>query len=218
MNALYLSLIFFVKPIFLNCKLDAVSLLMFHSVSCIADTVCECGTSEQTMQHLLRCPLLENECSLEDLVTANEKALHCARAWPNIWPSSGMMDTKEDVSFMNKSELNWTKLNQLRYFLWHNDLYLLLSSDGTSYEMPHLFSFPSERTSKSLGLAIDSVLGNSKHIANEFLLKKQPQSENFSNETSHVIFIVTLQEIPITVKLSFVTNVRHLLLWQLLQW
>ena len=42
-----------------------------------ADTACECGTSEQTMQHLLRCPLLENECSLEDLATANEKALHC---------------------------------------------------------------------------------------------------------------------------------------------
>ena len=37
-----------------------------------ADTACECGTSEQTMQHLLRCPLLENECSLEDLATANE--------------------------------------------------------------------------------------------------------------------------------------------------
>ena len=49
-----------------------------------ADTACECGTSEQTMQHLLRCPLLENECSLEYLATANEKALHCARAWPNI--------------------------------------------------------------------------------------------------------------------------------------
>ena len=49
-----------------------------------ADTACECGTSEQTMQHLLRCPLLENECSLEDLATANKKALHCARAWPNI--------------------------------------------------------------------------------------------------------------------------------------
>ena len=62
-----------------------------------ADTACECGTSEQTMQHLLRCPLLENECSLEDLATANEKALHCARAWPNIWLISlGMMDTKED--------------------------------------------------------------------------------------------------------------------------
>ena len=61
-----------------------------------ADTACECGTSEQTMQHLLRCPLLENECSLEDLATANEKALHCARAWPNIWLNSEMMDTKEE--------------------------------------------------------------------------------------------------------------------------
>ena len=54
-----------------------------------ADTACECGTSEQTMQHLLRCPLLENECSLEDLATANEKALHCARAWPNIMTQFG---------------------------------------------------------------------------------------------------------------------------------
>ena len=25
-----------------------------------------------------------DKCSLEDLSTANEKALHCARAWPNI--------------------------------------------------------------------------------------------------------------------------------------
>ena len=41
-----------------------------------ADTAYECWTLEQTMQHLLRCPLLENECSLEDLPTANEKALH----------------------------------------------------------------------------------------------------------------------------------------------
>ena len=47
------------------------------------------------MQHLLRCPLLENECSLEDLATANEKALHCVTAWPNIWLNSEMMDTKE---------------------------------------------------------------------------------------------------------------------------
>ena len=32
-----------------------------------ADTACECGTSEQTMQHLLRCPLLGNECSLRKI-------------------------------------------------------------------------------------------------------------------------------------------------------
>ena len=49
-----------------------------------ADTACECGTSEQSMQHLLRCPLLDDQCCLEDLVVANEKALHCARAWPKI--------------------------------------------------------------------------------------------------------------------------------------
>ena len=58
-----------------------------------ADTACEWGTSEQTLQHLLRCPLLENECSLEDLATANEKALHCARAWPNISSPFSRNDT-----------------------------------------------------------------------------------------------------------------------------
>ena len=76
-----------------------------------ADIACEWGTSEQTMQHLLRCPLLENECSLEDLATANEKALHCARAWPNIWPSSGTMDTKEDPVNV-KSVVYWQKYMQ----------------------------------------------------------------------------------------------------------
>ena len=46
----------------------------------IADTACdECGTMPCSTG-LLRCPLLENECSLEDLATANEKALHRARA------------------------------------------------------------------------------------------------------------------------------------------
>ena len=69
-----------------------------------ADTACECGTSEQTMQHLLSCPLLENECSLEDLATANEKALHCARAWPNIWLNSEMMDTKEELPWTWREE------------------------------------------------------------------------------------------------------------------
>ena len=77
-----------------------------------ADTACECGTSEQTMQHLLRCPLLENECSLEDLATANEKALHCARAWPNIWLSSEMMDTKEEVT---SGKLSLLKLTGWRF-------------------------------------------------------------------------------------------------------
>ena len=79
-----------------------------------ADTACECGTSEQTMQHLLRCPLLENECSLEDLATANEKALHCARAWPNIWLNSEMMDTKEEPPYFDKRKqrINHPNLRQ----------------------------------------------------------------------------------------------------------
>ena len=67
-----------------------------------ADTACECGTSEQTMQHLLRCPLLENECSLEDLATANEKALHCARAWPNIMTKFGDDGHERRIGFLKE--------------------------------------------------------------------------------------------------------------------
>ncbi|XP_030847026.1 uncharacterized protein LOC115926449 [Strongylocentrotus purpuratus] len=48
------------------------------------DTNCECGTSVQSMSHLLRCPLLIDQCCLEDLVAANEKALQCAKAWQSI--------------------------------------------------------------------------------------------------------------------------------------
>ena len=78
----------------LPSSLAVIQYLSVHNLSKwgyadTADTACECGTSEQTMQHLLRCPLLENECSLEDRATANEKALHCARAWPNIMTKFG---------------------------------------------------------------------------------------------------------------------------------
>eukprot|EP00057_Strongylocentrotus_purpuratus_P005102 XP_003730216.1 PREDICTED: RNA-directed DNA polymerase from mobile element jockey-like [Strongylocentrotus purpuratus] len=48
------------------------------------DTNCECGTSVQSMSHLLRCPLLIDQCCLEDLVAANEKALQCPKAWQSI--------------------------------------------------------------------------------------------------------------------------------------
>ena len=72
----------------------------------IADTACdECGTSEQTMPcstGLLRCPLLENECSLEDLATANEKALHRARAWPNQTSARRWWTRKKIVKFVHQ--------------------------------------------------------------------------------------------------------------------
>ena len=91
-----------------------------------ADTACQCGISEQTMQHLLRCPLLENECSLEDLATANDKALHCARAWLNIWLSSGMMDTKEDWTL-------WLHVYNEPYFWSHT------SNSGLTHSRVHVY-------------------------------------------------------------------------------
>ena len=44
---------------------------------------CDCGTP-QTMQHLPQCPNLKEHCSQDDLMAANEKALKCAKFWPNI--------------------------------------------------------------------------------------------------------------------------------------
>ena len=59
------------------------------------DTDCWCGTSVQSMSvHLLRCPVLDDQCCLEDLVSANEKAVQCAKACENI--SDQMVDTKEE--------------------------------------------------------------------------------------------------------------------------
>jgi len=38
------------------------------------DTLCECGEHEQTVQHLLRCRLLEDAVTQKDLVAYNKKA------------------------------------------------------------------------------------------------------------------------------------------------
>ena len=63
------------------------------------NTYCDCGTA-QTMQHLLQCPNLEVQCSQQDLMAANEKALGCAKSWPNIGNSLlvQMLDTEEEWS------------------------------------------------------------------------------------------------------------------------
>ena len=39
------------------------------------DIDCDCGTSVQSILQLLICPLLDEQCCLEDLATVNEKAL-----------------------------------------------------------------------------------------------------------------------------------------------
>lgn len=45
------------------------------------DTMCECGESTQTMEHLLKCRLLEQECTPEDLMEYNDTAKDCVRLW-----------------------------------------------------------------------------------------------------------------------------------------
>ena len=126
-----------------------------------ADTACECGTPKQTMQHLLRCPLLENECSLEDLATANEKALHCARAWPNIWLSSGMMDTKEE---QHKWYLMCCLICINKTLIWMKESSCVLNSG-------HVFKI-ADKANYFFGKMYTSYLPN--HIAIHLLLNKLP--------------------------------------------
>ena len=45
------------------------------------DVTCECGTAPQSMEHLLRCPLLEHECKAKDLAEYNECARNCVQLW-----------------------------------------------------------------------------------------------------------------------------------------
>ena len=37
-------------------------------------TICDCGEQKQTMDYLLKCPMLHQECTTEDLIEYNEAA------------------------------------------------------------------------------------------------------------------------------------------------
>ena len=45
------------------------------------DTTCECKEADQTMEHLLECPLLRQTCSLDNLMVYNAVAEQCVRQW-----------------------------------------------------------------------------------------------------------------------------------------
>ncbi len=45
------------------------------------DVNCVCGTEPQTMEHLLRCPLLEQTCNPEGLAEYNDVAKECVQLW-----------------------------------------------------------------------------------------------------------------------------------------
>ena len=47
------------------------------------DTACACG-EDQTMQHLLVCPLLPEPCTAEDLESFNPKARSCTLHWTGL--------------------------------------------------------------------------------------------------------------------------------------
>ena len=48
-----------------------------------ADTICDCGERIQTMDHLLKCHMLPQEYTTEDLMAYNETAKECLFKWTN---------------------------------------------------------------------------------------------------------------------------------------
>jgi len=42
--------------------------------------MCECGQSEQTVQHMLQCQLLDKPCSIQGLADATETAMMCVKS------------------------------------------------------------------------------------------------------------------------------------------
>ena len=63
------------------------------------------------MPHLLRYPLLVNDCSLEDLAATNEKALHCANAWPKNMTQFTDDDMKKDSCIHNTLSLSFLNVD-----------------------------------------------------------------------------------------------------------
>ena len=48
-----------------------------------ADTIYNCGVQTQTMDHMLKCPMLQQECTTQDLMEYNETAKECVFQWMN---------------------------------------------------------------------------------------------------------------------------------------
>ena len=48
-----------------------------------ADTMCDCGEQTPTMDHLVKCHMLPQESTIEDLMEYNEAAKECVFQWMN---------------------------------------------------------------------------------------------------------------------------------------
>ena len=48
-----------------------------------ADTICDGAEQTQTMNHLIKCPMLPQECATEDVMEYNETEKECVFQWMN---------------------------------------------------------------------------------------------------------------------------------------
>ena len=57
------------------------SLYFFSCIVFVEDVTCICGSQPKTMEHMLRCPLLEKECDAQDLAEFNNSPKDCIQLW-----------------------------------------------------------------------------------------------------------------------------------------
>ncbi len=67
------------------------------------DVNCVCGTEPQTMEHLLRCPLLEQTCNPEDLAEYTDVAKECVQLWQTQYLMCGHDKKKTSANMKRKN-------------------------------------------------------------------------------------------------------------------
>ena len=61
----------------------------------------KCDTTTQTMHHLLKCPILEQECTAEDLAAYNNTAQKCIQLWLNcVWCFVDSLRRRQDYCWI----------------------------------------------------------------------------------------------------------------------
>ena len=50
----------------------------------VGSTLCDCGQEPQTMQHMLRYPLLDEACTINDLAQNTQRAQKCVQQWKDV--------------------------------------------------------------------------------------------------------------------------------------
>ena len=97
------------------------------------DTTCDCKEADQTMEHLLECPLLRQTCSLDDLMVYNDVAKECVRQWIGLVKRHDKKKTKSfnicSMLYNDHIALNYTGhfvYSTLNIGYWILNIYIII--------------------------------------------------------------------------------------------